>query len=462
MKKGNKVAIGDANSPVLNGKNFSTDRAIVMGNHCLNISDKTDFQRKVWQKITSTAYVPLADGCYTLTAYAKAGSQFNELYMYATSGDETFKADITAIDSQWHLYAINGVVVKGGTVEVGFYADGQADAWCHIDDVSLVLEDSSNIDTDAPIALNTCPESENISYMDGAMTFFFNQDIMYIGGITLTGKNFERITNVTTAGSSLTIAYEGLDVNTDYTFTFPEGSIASINGDKALEKDTVFNFSTCDFGSLDNIKETHKGRAAPLPINFKPFDTIALLERENGTTQEGSNEHPHWVQVSGGKTANSAIFTKTSDKIMTFYQTESPAIRVKADYNGNGSVEFKIQETRNADVTPGWRTIRVLRAEDFPFNEVIPLNSESRFIKLIAPVLSGNVTVSEFRVADADGMGLNEDDSQSMASITSEDVLHTEYFDLIGRRITVPSQGICLIRRVMRDGTVVNQKIFQK
>lgn len=462
VAKGNKVAIGDANSPVLNGKNSSTDRAIVMGNYCLNISDKTDFQRKVWQKISSTAYVPLADGNYTLTAYAKVGSQFNELYMYATSGGETFKADMTVIDSQWHLYTINGVVVKGGTVEVGFYADGQADAWCHIDDVSLVLEDSSSIDIDAPIALNTCPESENISYMDGAMTFFFNQNIKYIGGITLTGKKFERITNVTTAGSSLTVSYEGLDVNTDYTITFPEGSVASMDGNKILEKDTVFNFSTCGFGSLDNIRDIHKGRAVPLPINFKPFDTIDLLERENGTTQEGSNEHPHWVQVSGGKSADKAVFTKTSDKIMTFYQTESPAIRVKADYNGSGYVEFKIQETRNADVTPGWRTIRVLRAADFPFDGVLQLNSESRFIKLIAPVLSGSVTVSEFRVADADGMGLDEEDSQSITSIASEDVLHTEYFDLIGRRITVPSQGVSLIRMVMRDGTVINKKSVQR
>lgn len=462
VKKGNKVAIGDANSPVLNGKNSSTDRAIVMGNYCLNISDKTDFQRKVWQKISSTAYVPLADGNYTLTAYAKVGSKFNELYMYATSGDETYKADITAVDSQWHLYTINGVAVKGGSVEVGFYADGPADGWCHIDDVSLVLEDSGSIDIDAPIGLSTCPESENVSYMDGAMTFFFNQNIRYVGGITLTGKNSERITNITTAGSSLTVSYEGLDVNTDYTITFPEGSVTGMDGNKTLENDTVFAFSTCGFGSLDNIRDIHKGRAAPLPINFKPFDTVALLERENGTTQEGSNEHPHWVQVSGGKSADKAVFTKTSDKIMTFYQTASPALRVKADYSGSGYVEFKIQETRNADVTPGWRTIRVLRAEDFPFDEVIPLNSESRFIKLTAPVLSGSVIVSEFRVADADGTGLTEDESQSIADVTSDEVIQTEYFDLIGRRITAPSQGVCLIRMVLRDGTVVNRKVVQK
>lgn len=462
VMKGNKVAIGDENSPVLNGKNSSTDRAVVMGNYCLNISDKADFQRKVYQKISSTAYVQLADGRYTLTAYAKAGSQFNELYMYATSGNETLKATITEADNQWRQYTISDIVIEGGAVEVGFYADGKADAWCHIDDVALVMNDATGDDVDMPIELKTAPESENVSYMDGTMSFIFNQNIRYTGGITITGNNFERITNVTTAGSALTVAYEGLDINTDYTITFPEGSVVSMNGNKTLEETIRFNFSTCDFGLLENIRDIHKGRAAPLPINFKPFDVIGLLERENGTTQENSYEHPHWVQVTGEKTTDKAVFTKTSDKIMTFYRTASPAMRLKADYSGSGYVEFKVQETRNADVTPGWRTIRVLRAEDFPFDGVIPLNSESRFIKLSATALSGSVTVSEFRVADADGMGLDDGGNLSVTGVTSDNIVRTEYFNLSGKRITTPSQGICLMRMVKSDGTVVIKKVIQR
>lgn len=462
VMKGNKVAIGDGNSPVLNGKNSSTDRTVVMGNYCLNISDKADFQRKVYQKISSTAYVQLADGRYTLTAYAKAGSQFNELYMYATSGNETFKAIITEADNQWRQYTISDIVIEDGAVEVGFYADGKADAWCHIDDVALIMNDATGGDVDMPLELKTVPASENVSYMDGTMSFIFNQNIRYTGGITITGNNFERITNVTAVGSAITVAYEGLDVNTDYTITIPEGSVVSMNGNKTLEQTIRFNFSTCDFGLLENIRDVHKGRAAPLPINFKPFDVISLLERENGTTQESSNEHPHWVQVSGEKTADNAVFTKTSDKIMTFYRTASPAMRLKADYSGNGYVEFKVQETRNADVTPGWRTIRVLRAEDFPFDGVIPLNSESRFIKLTATALSGSVTVSEFRVADADGMGLDDGGNLSVTGVTSDDVVHTEYFTLSGKRITTPSQGVCLTRMVMSDGAVIIKKVIQK
>ena len=461
VNKGNKVVISDTNSPVLNGKNSSTDRAVVMGNYNLNISDKDDFQRKVFQKISSTAHVPLPDGNYTMSAYAKIGSSFNELYMYATSGGKTFKTDINVIDGQWHLYTISDVVVQGGNIEVGFYADGQADVWCNIDDVSLIMNKAIDDDTeDRPVALTSCPESEDVSYMDGTMTFYFNQNIKYLGGAAINGKKYEHITNVTTAGSALSVTYEGLDINTDYTISFPKGAVTSMDGSKALEEDVAFNFSTCDYGLLDNIKETHKGRAAPLPINFKPFDVIGLLERENGTTQEGSNEHPHWVQVSGDKTADEAVFTKTSDKIMTFYDTASPALRVKADYSGSGYVEFKIQETRNADVTPGWRTARVLRAEDFPFDGIVNLNSESRFIKLSAPVLSGSVTVTEFRVADGNGMGLDDSTGFSTTEVSQDVIVSIQYFTLSGKRMATPQKGVSLMRIEKGDGTIINKKII--
>ena len=223
-----------------------------------------------------------------------------------------------------------------------------------------------------------------------------------------------------------------------------------------------FSFTTCDFGLLENISETHKGRAAAsLPIDFKPFNTVALLERENGTVQENSAEHPHWVQVSGDVTADKAVLTATSDKIMTFFASASPAIRVNADFSGS-KVEFKIQETRNADVTPGWRTIRVLRAEDFPFDGVLYLNSESRFIKLTAPTLSGSVTVSEFRVADANGQGLGEGYDLFVDGIRSEgkgQALRTEFFTLSGEKVSKPGKGFYVVRNTDAQGNQTTQKV---
>ena len=136
--KGNKVVIGGADSPVLNASNSSADREVVTGNYCLNIQDKVDFTRKVSQTVKSTPIVELKDGLYTLKCYVKSGSQFNELYMYAKVGNETRRADMLYSDSKWHEVVIEDLQVSGGQVEVGFYADGKANAWCHIDEVSLV------------------------------------------------------------------------------------------------------------------------------------------------------------------------------------------------------------------------------------------------------------------------------------------------------------------------------------
>lgn len=138
VSKGNAIAVGGAHSPVLNASNSSTDRAIVIGNKCLNIKDSVDFTRKIYQRITSTTYVPITDGKYTLTAKVKSGSVFNTLFMYALSNNITFKTDISYGDSQWHTIEIKDVLVKGGNVEIGFMADGAALSWCRIDDVSLI------------------------------------------------------------------------------------------------------------------------------------------------------------------------------------------------------------------------------------------------------------------------------------------------------------------------------------
>lgn len=344
-----------------------------------------------------------------------------------------------------------------GNGKVIFKVDGNGQKF-RVHDV--LIEKYVPEEVNVPIDIKTYPEAENISYMDGSMMFRFNQDISYHGGVTINGDSYERITDVSASGPVLTLGYEALDANSEYTISFPEGAVTDLKGEKSFAGE--FSFTTCDFGLLENISETHKGRAAAsLPIDFKPFNTVALLERENGTVQENSAEHPHWVQVSGDVTADKAVLTATSDKIMTFFASASPAIRVKADFSGS-KVEFKIQETRNADVTPGWRTIRVLRAEDFPFDGVLYLNSESRFIKLTAPTLSGSVTVSEFRVADANGQGLGEGYDLFVDGIRSEgkgQALRTEFFTLSGEKVSKPGKGFYVVRNTDAQGNQTTQKV---
>ena len=136
--KGNKVVIGGADSPVLNASNSKEDRAVVTGNYCLNIQDKVDFTRKVSQTVKSTPVVELKEGLYTLTCYVKTSAAFNELYMYAKVGVNSQRIDLPSGNSKWQKIELKEVEIKGGQCEVGFYADGKADTWCRIDEVSLV------------------------------------------------------------------------------------------------------------------------------------------------------------------------------------------------------------------------------------------------------------------------------------------------------------------------------------
>lgn len=136
--KGNAIVQGGADSPMLNEKNSKADRAVVMGNRCLNIYDKTEYARKIYQKIKSSSRVPLTDGVYRMTCKMKRSGSFTELYMYASSAGNMNKADMTDNDGKWHEVVIENIKISGGEAEVGFYADGTAGSWARIDDVTLV------------------------------------------------------------------------------------------------------------------------------------------------------------------------------------------------------------------------------------------------------------------------------------------------------------------------------------
>ncbi|MFG6687736.1 family 43 glycosylhydrolase [Mariniflexile sp. HNIBRBA6329] len=135
--KGNKIK-NDKHSPVLNYFNTEYDRKTVIGEKSLNISDMVDFKRKVTQTISSSPYVELSDGEYTLTAKVKNSKGFKSLEMYALSSCEKNSYQIEQENATWKTISINNIVVKDGKVEIGFMADGVAKANCQIDDVSFV------------------------------------------------------------------------------------------------------------------------------------------------------------------------------------------------------------------------------------------------------------------------------------------------------------------------------------
>ncbi len=138
--KGNKIMVGSDDSPVLNYFNTEDDRKKVIGEKSLNISDNVDFKRQVSQLITSSPYVQLKNGLYTLTASVQNSKGFGQLEMYAQSKGKRSTQNLNKEHSDWQTITIKNIAVRNGEVEVGFVAEGAANAFCHIDDITLVSQ----------------------------------------------------------------------------------------------------------------------------------------------------------------------------------------------------------------------------------------------------------------------------------------------------------------------------------
>ena len=136
--KGNVISLESVDSPVLNYFNTREDRMVVIGEKSLNISDKVDFERKISQTITSSKYVELKDGLYTMTAKVRNTEGFLVLEMYAKSGEDNFTSDIKLPKSKWQEIALTNIKVVNGSVEIGFNASGVADAFCTLFDIAFV------------------------------------------------------------------------------------------------------------------------------------------------------------------------------------------------------------------------------------------------------------------------------------------------------------------------------------
>ncbi|MGZ8538650.1 MAG: family 43 glycosylhydrolase, partial [Flavisolibacter sp.] len=136
--KGNEISLDSSTSPVLNHNNNRSERKFVIGEKSLNISDKINFKRKVSQLISSSPYVKLKDGYYTLTAKVQNSNGFTNLEMFAESEGRNFKQTIKGENTSWKSFEIKRLQVKGGKVEIGFLAEGEANAFCFVDDVSLI------------------------------------------------------------------------------------------------------------------------------------------------------------------------------------------------------------------------------------------------------------------------------------------------------------------------------------
>ncbi len=137
---GNTISTDSIASPVLNHNNSEADRKTVIGEKSLQLSDKVDFKRKVFQVISSSPYVTLKKGKYILSAKIRNSSGFSKLEMYASSGKKIFNYSINKENADWQTIEIKHIPVKGGKIEIGFIGEGKAGSYCYVDDVSLIKE----------------------------------------------------------------------------------------------------------------------------------------------------------------------------------------------------------------------------------------------------------------------------------------------------------------------------------
>ncbi len=136
--EGNAVSLDSNSSPVLNYFNTEADRKIVIGEKSLSITDQINFKRTVSQTISSSPYVQLEDGYYTMTATVKNSSGFTQLEMYALNNGKLQLYDFKSENTGWTKIRIERIQIKNGKAEIGFNAAGIANAFCYVDDVSLV------------------------------------------------------------------------------------------------------------------------------------------------------------------------------------------------------------------------------------------------------------------------------------------------------------------------------------
>jgi len=264
-----------------------------------------------------------------------------------------------------------------------------------------LIESFVPIVSEDPISIISSPDTSNISYMDGAMTLNFNQTIRYNGGILINGDQFEQV-SASGGGTSLQVNYAALDANTDYTIQFPEGAITDFYNTKSFSNE--FTFRTCDYSPAKVATDAHFGKAAvTLPLTFKPFNVVAPFSTFGNLTQTIAGDFPHWITAAGGITADSVKMTSTADKMMCYFNDPAKIIRLKAYMIGSGTVTLNVQESRNPDGTPGWRTIRQLTQANFPLDMEFYLNPLAQFVKISPVSISGTMVIKEMQLTNAAG-----------------------------------------------------------
>lgn len=294
-----------------------------------------------------------------------------------------------------------------------------------------------------PLEIKSGKLVNDIDYTDGSVSLTFNESIeLDASDITVDGKHqFENI-SVKASGSSLTVDYEALDINSTYTITIPDGAVSNITGQTWEGGDIVLK--TGDFPADKKSGETHWGKAAAsLPYNLVPFNSYTGIETVGNYTQAKADDFPHWAKSDGGVTANSVSFKRVNsgDKVMAYFEAEPKKIAIKLECTSGSKGKIMVQETRNADAAPYYRTLRVFSEADLPFDGELPLHPETRFVKVLQKsYTSGEFKLTALTISDSDLTGLDVIDADENAPV--------EYYNLQGIRVSDnPAPGLYIRRQ---------------
>ncbi len=394
------------------------------------------------QFINGSEYVttPVVQGPCVVTYYLGNPSTSQQTVKLVTiaGGQETVSDLVLAAKKR--IFKFTETYTNSGEVQFRLESNGKK-----VDVNDIIVERYIPSQGETPLELTAGDLNNDITYTDGSLTLTFNQEIKFSGNVTVSGKHaWENIT-VGASGSKLSIAYEALDANSTYTISIPEGALTNVDGTKSFMGEVRLN--TGDYPRAKEDGETHWGKAAKvLPLDFKPFDVTAPFETVGGLVQTQQNDYPHWCQTGTGDTggevtSDCVIFRSASknDKVMAYFNEQAQSMYIDVEATEGTTVTLKIQETRNADIDPTWRTIRVLHQGDLPFRRVIKLAPTTRFVKIVPTAINGEVRVNALSLSDAEG---NYTEASGISEVSAPVNGEAIYYNLQGIRVENPAAGV--------------------
>lgn len=289
----------------------------------------------------------------------------------------------------------------------------------------------------------------DVSFEDGSISLKFNQEVVYKGTATISGIHQYEDIAVSASGANLSIAYTGLDINSTYTVKFASGNLTNLTGTQSFIGEVQIN--TSDYARAVASGDKHFGKAIKnLPANFAPFNVVAPFETVGGNVQTANNDYPHWCQVGGGNdgtvAADYVAFCSASknDKVMGYFEGPAKKIAVDLSAEEGTSVLFKVQESRNPDLAPAWRTIRVFTEKDLPFKGEFELNPESRFVKIVPASVSGTAKLNGLRISDANGFFGDDYVQSGIDDIIVDTDNNAPIYNLLGIQVDENYKGIVI------------------